>query len=97
MLTLDEPAPDFVADTSKGKISLSDYREQWVVLFAYPADFTPICELDIIGFARNKSRFDDLGVQFIGWSLDAVTTNQSSSRLEDTRTSQAETRMFRSS
>lgn len=72
MPKLDEPAPDFVADTNKVKISLSDFRGKWVVLFAYPADFTPICEMDIIGFARNKTRFDDLGVQFIGWSVDTA-------------------------
>ena len=72
MPRLDEPAPDFIADTNKGKISLSDFRGKWVVLFAYPADFTPICEMDIIGFARNKPRFDDLGVQFIGWSVDGT-------------------------
>jgi peroxiredoxin (alkyl hydroperoxide reductase subunit C) len=74
MPQLDEPAPDFVADASKGKISLSDFRGKWVVLFAYPADFTPICEMDIIGFAKNKARFDNSGVQFIGWSVD---TNES--------------------
>jgi peroxiredoxin (alkyl hydroperoxide reductase subunit C) len=72
MPELDEPAPDFTADATVGKISLSDFRNRWVVLFAYPADFTPICEMDIVGFARNKARFDDLGVQFIGWSVDSV-------------------------
>jgi peroxiredoxin (alkyl hydroperoxide reductase subunit C) len=72
MLQLDEPAPDFTADANIGRISLSDFRGKWIVLFAYPADFTPICETDIIGFARNKMRFDNLGVQFIGWSVDTV-------------------------
>ena len=72
MPNLDELAPDFVADATEGKISLSNFRGKWVVLFAYPADFTPICEMDLIGFARNKSRFDDLGVQFIGWSVDTA-------------------------
>jgi peroxiredoxin (alkyl hydroperoxide reductase subunit C) len=76
MLKLDEPSPDFVADTDRGKISLSDLRGKWVVLFAYPADFTPICELDIIGFARNKSSFDALGVQFLGWSVDTVDSHE---------------------
>ena len=72
MLELDEPAPDFTIDSTRGKISLSDFRGRWVVLFAYPADFTPICEVDISSFARNKPRFDDLGVQFIGWSVDTT-------------------------
>lgn len=72
MPNLDEPAPDFTADTNKGRISLSDFRGKWVILFAYPADFTPICEMDIIGFARNKASFADLGAQFIGWSVDTT-------------------------
>jgi peroxiredoxin (alkyl hydroperoxide reductase subunit C) len=72
MPKLDEPAPDFTSDSNKGKISLSGFRGKWVILFAYPADFTPICEMDIVGFARNKPEFDDLGVQFIGWSVDTA-------------------------
>jgi len=76
MLNLDEPAPDFVADTCDGKISLSSFRGKWIVLFAYPADFTPICEMDVVGFARNKSRFDDLRIQFIGWSVDTLESHR---------------------
>ena len=76
MPKLDEPAPDFEAATNDGKISLSDFRGKWVVLFAYPADFTPICEMDIIGFARNKPKFDELGVQVIGWSVDTIESHQ---------------------
>ena len=76
MVSLDASAPDFTVDSTKGKISLSDYRNKWVVLFAYPADFTPICEADIIGFAKKKSKFDKLGVQFIGWSVDSVESHK---------------------
>ena len=76
MLCLDEPAPEFTADTNKGKISLSDFRGRWVMLFAYPADFTPICEADITGFAKNKPAFDELGVQLIGWSVDTVESHE---------------------
>ena len=39
-----KPAPDFeVSAFYNGtiqKISLTDYRKKWVVLFFYPADFT---------------------------------------------------------
>lgn len=76
MPRLDEPAPDFVADANNSKISLSNFRGKWVVLFAYPADFTPICEMDIIGFARNRATFDDLGVQVIGWSVDTAESHE---------------------
>jgi peroxiredoxin (alkyl hydroperoxide reductase subunit C) len=75
MPKLDESAPDFLADSNKGEITLAAYRGKWVVLFAYPADFTPICEMDLLGFARNRSVFDTLGVQLIGWSVDSVASH----------------------
>jgi peroxiredoxin (alkyl hydroperoxide reductase subunit C) len=75
MVSLDEPAPDFTADTTRGEISLSSLRGKWLVLFAYPADFTPICEADLICFAERKSEFDLMDVQFLGWSVDSVETH----------------------
>jgi len=75
MPKLDEPAPDFQADSNKGKITLAAYRGKWIILFAYPADFTPVCEMDLLGFARNRSVFDNLGVQLIGWSVDSVASH----------------------
>lgn len=45
------------------------------MLFAYPADFTPICEADIIGFAKRKSEFDQMDVQSVGWSVDSIETH----------------------
>ena len=35
-------APDFEAISTNGKISLSDYKGKWVVLFSHPGDFTPV-------------------------------------------------------
>lgn len=35
-------APDFEANTTMGKISLSDYKGKWVVFFSHPGDFTPV-------------------------------------------------------
>jgi peroxiredoxin 2/4 len=75
MVNLDEPAPDFTANTTKGQVSPSNLTGQWVVLFAYPADFTPICEADIIGFAKRKSEFDQMGVQVVGCSVDSIETH----------------------
>jgi peroxiredoxin (alkyl hydroperoxide reductase subunit C) len=75
MVNLDEPAPDFTVNTTRGQISPSNLKGKWVVLFAYPADFTPICEADIIGFAKRKSEFDQMGVQVVGWSVDSIETH----------------------
>ena len=34
-------APDFEAISTNGKISLSDYKGKWVVLFSHPRRFHP--------------------------------------------------------
>ena len=34
-----EYAPEFEATTTMGKISLSDYKGKWVVLFSHPRRF----------------------------------------------------------
>jgi len=37
-----QPAPGFTSTDDAGrKISLSDFRKRWVVLFFYPKDDTP--------------------------------------------------------
>lgn len=37
-----QKAPDFEAITTCGKVSLTDYRGKWLVLFSHPGDFTPV-------------------------------------------------------
>jgi len=69
---LNEPAPEFKALSTQGEISLSDYKGKWVVLFSHPADFTPVCTTEFVGFAKRYDEFDRLGVQLIGLSIDSV-------------------------
>jgi peroxiredoxin (alkyl hydroperoxide reductase subunit C) len=33
---LNEPAPDFQANSTQGPISLGDHKAKWVVLFSHP-------------------------------------------------------------
>jgi AhpC/TSA family len=40
---LNEPAPAFHARTTHGERDLEDYRGRWLIFFAHPADFTPVC------------------------------------------------------
>jgi peroxiredoxin (alkyl hydroperoxide reductase subunit C) len=42
MVKIGQKAPDFTLESTKGKISLSDYKGKYVVLFFYPLDFTPV-------------------------------------------------------
>ncbi len=69
---LNEPAPDFEANSTHGPIKLSDYKgKKWVVLFAHPADFTPVCTTEFIEFARLADDFSKLNVQLLGVSEDS--------------------------
>ncbi len=52
---LNEPAPDFSARITHGTKSLSDYRGKWLVLVSHPADFTPVCTTEFVGFAGHAS------------------------------------------
>jgi peroxiredoxin (alkyl hydroperoxide reductase subunit C) len=69
---INEPAPDFEANSTQGPIKLSDYKgKKWVVLFAHPADFTPVCTTEFVAFARLADEFSKLNVQLLGVSEDS--------------------------
>lgn len=53
MPRLNEAAPDFEAKTTQGIKKLSDYKGKWLVLFSHPADFTPVCTTEFIGFTKH--------------------------------------------
>lgn len=72
-----KPAPDFSVNAYvKGakdakKVSLSDYRGKWVVLFFYPRDFTFVCPTEIEGFAKYAKEFRKEDAEVIGASTDS--------------------------
>ena len=72
MLHLGETAPDFEAVTTHGPMKLSDYRGGWVILFSHPADFTPVCTTEFMGFAKMNPELEKRGVKLIGLSVDSV-------------------------
>lgn len=66
-------APNFVAETTEGKIDFHEYiGKQWVVLFSHPADFTPVCTTELGAFARLEPEFNKRGVKLIGLSTEGV-------------------------
>ncbi len=69
---LNEPAPDFEAPTTHGVKKLSDYRGRWLVLFSHPADFTPVCTTEFIGFAKAYDDFQALDTDLLGLSIDST-------------------------
>ena len=71
---LNEPAPEFVlpTNTGDGKISLNDYRGQWVVLYFYPQDFTSGCTIEARRFQQDLSEYKARNAQILGVSVDDV-------------------------
>ena len=68
---LNEPAPDFTARTTHGTRSLADYKGKWLILFSHPADFTPVCTTEFMGFANHAEEFAGLNVELLGLSIDS--------------------------
>ena len=76
MIHIGHPAPNFANVTAyhKGefhKVSLSDFRGKWLVLFFYPRDFTFICPTELKGFAAAKDEFEKLNAKIVACSTDS--------------------------
>ncbi|MBP0001440.1 MAG: peroxiredoxin [Cyanobacteria bacterium SID2] len=70
--SLNQPAPEFTlpTNTGDGDVSLSDYRGQWVVVYFYPADFTPGCTIEARRFQQDLPKYLDRSTQILGVSAD---------------------------
>lgn len=72
-IRLGDEAPDFVAETTAGTLSLHEYLgDSWGILFSHPKDFTPVCTTELGAFASRKAEFDARGVKLIGVSVDDI-------------------------
>ena len=72
-IRLGDEAPDFVAETTAGKLSLHEYLgDSWGILFSHPKDFTPVCTTELGAFASRKGEFDARNVKLIGVSVDDI-------------------------
>ncbi len=73
MPLLGDPFPEIQVNTTHGPMNLpGDLKGRWFVLFSHPADFTPVCTTEFVGFQNRVKDFDELGVQLIGMSVDQV-------------------------
>lgn len=78
MLTIGDRLPEFdlvsVVSLEKGKefqsIRHDSYQGKWLVLFAWPMDFTFICPTEIAEFGRRAKDFADRDAQVLGFSTD---------------------------
>ncbi|MBL8602022.1 MAG: peroxiredoxin [Myxococcales bacterium] len=79
MLTVGDRLPSFslqaAVSLEKGKeftqITDKSYEGKWLVLFAWPMDFTFICPTEIAEFGKNNKNFSDRDAQVLGFSTDS--------------------------
>lgn len=73
MPLLGDVFPEMKVQTTHGVMNLpEDYKGKWFVLFSHPADFTPVCTTEFVGFQRKFDELKEMGVELIGMSIDQV-------------------------
>jgi len=72
MLKTGTKAPDFsLENKDHQKLSLSQFKGKWVVLYFYPRDNTPGCTQEACEFSVNITDFESLQAVVIGISPDS--------------------------
>jgi peroxiredoxin Q/BCP len=70
-------APNFTLPSQENKpVSLSDYKDKWVVLYFYPKDQTTGCTLEAHNFQRDLAKYQALNAVVLGVSLDTVESHK---------------------
>ena len=73
MPLLGDDFPEMQVQTTQGPMNLpADLKGQWFVLFSHPADFTPVCTTEFVGFQKRYDQFEALGCKLVGMSVDQV-------------------------
>lgn len=77
MLKIGDIAPTFsLPDKDNNKVSLSDYKGKWVILYFYPKDNTPGCTTEACDFSVNINDFQNLNADIIGISADSPESHE---------------------
>lgn len=76
MVNINEEIPDFEFEVFHNdeikKIKFSDYRNKWLVLVFYPADFTFVCPTELEELADLYDEFKKEGAEIISISTDTA-------------------------
>ena len=77
-LRINDIAPDFTVNTTKGEISFHDWiGNGWAILFSHPKDFTPVCTTELGSLAKLEPEFAKRNVKVMGLSVDSVDDHNS--------------------
>ena len=79
MLTVGDKLPNFTVKATvsleKGKefqtVDQNTYKGKWIILFAWPKDFTFICPTEIAEFGKKNKDFNDRDAVVLGLSTDS--------------------------
>ena len=76
-LSLGDYAPAFKAGSTARTIFFpNDYAGEWVVMFGFPGDFTPVGETELKILASMTQEFEKMGAKLIGLSPNSKTAHQ---------------------
>ena len=76
-LRLGDNAPNFLAETTHGKINFHDWLgDSWGILFSHPKDYTPVCTTELGYMSKIKPEFDKRNVKILALSVDQVDTHK---------------------
>lgn len=74
---MNKKAPNFtLLDQNGNKISLSDFKNKWVVLYFYPKDMTSGCTREAVAFSEKIEEFKKRNAEVIGISKDSVESHK---------------------
>lgn len=77
MLTEHTPAPLFTLPNADGvPVSLTDYANNWVLLYFYPKDDTPGCTTEACSLRDNMPFLEDIGITVLGINGDSVASHK---------------------
>lgn len=79
MLTIGQKFPEFKltavvsteADKAFKEVTNASYKGKWLVVFAWPKDFTFVCPTEIAAFGKMNKDFQDRDAQVLGMSTDS--------------------------
>jgi len=77
ILKLGDIVPNFVAETSQGKMDFHTWLEgSWGILFSHPADYTPVCTTELGRVQALHEEFAKRGVKLTALSCDTAESHK---------------------